>query len=665
MSMVPITLLYAGCFALLAVLLANYVLYIRLRARSLPDWQPKAAERVQANFVENVPMALLLMLLVELSGAATGFLHAIGLALVLCRVLHAYGLARYPGANYPRYIGAQGTFVIMAVLGFAAVLLALVPQQAAADERCEPGEAQVFWGDLHIHSRYSMDAYVWDNQVSPTEAYQFAQGASQTLLDGTETKIDRPLDFAAVTDHGEYFGVIEQCQNAEVETEYCRALIEVSKEISPRGFYELFLPALLSGDRLCQREPCAQDEENLWQRVVAAADEANKPCQFTAFIANEWTASPDNLHWHRNLIYANSNVPDRAINSFDEPSQEDMWRALADRCEAPCEVLAIPHNGNIGMGGAFNIEGHNASLMSLRAKFEKLVEIHQHKGSSECYSGSQFSDEACNFEIMLPVPILNAMRQAAEKGERYELSEADHASVSSGYVRDTLLRGLAAKSEFGVNPFQYGFIGSTDTHSGRPGYVAEQGWAGAIGSYDQDSERRGTYTHYNPGGLVAVWAEANTREHLFDAMSRRETYATSGPRIRLRFDVVEGEVNGCTGEMDPKAQPMGSVFSGEGSPTFVVQAEMDSVPLSDLDIIKLSYPDGKMQQSLKQWRADKGKRSWCQQWTDTDYQPGDVVAWYVRVREQPTERWDKLKRIQERAWSSPIWSSAAANKKRG
>ena len=246
-------------------------------------------------------------------------------------------------------------FVLRSLFG----LVLLFAHTANADV-CEKANKQVLWSDLHVHTSYSMDAYVWDNQVNPRQAYRFGQGVPLIAKDGSKIRLDRPLDFMAVTDHAEYFGVIEACQVQELATPYCKGLRAAAVEDSPRGFYEVFLPALLEGDRLCQgtKDECVTQTKTLWQRTIDAAEEANKPCEFTTFVANEWTASPGNLHWHRNLIYANTTVPERAINSFDEPDQRDLWQALNERCAMVegCDVLAIPHNSNIGMGGAFSLE---------------------------------------------------------------------------------------------------------------------------------------------------------------------------------------------------------------------------------------------------------------------------------------------------------------------
>ncbi|MEM7101166.1 MAG: DUF3604 domain-containing protein [Pseudomonadota bacterium] len=528
---------------------------------------------------------------------------------------------------------------------------------SASADQCNIDGRVLLWGDLHVHTSYSMDAYVWDNQVTPKQAYRFGQGVPLIAKDGSKIRLDRPLDFMAVTDHAEYFGVIEACQVLNFDTPYCKDLRAAAVEDSTRGFYEVFLPALLEGDRLCQgdADECSQQTQSLWRRTIEAAEQANQPCLFTTFVANEWTASPGNLHWHRNLIYANTTVPKRAINSFDEPDQIALWKALEERCGQveDCDVLAIPHNSNIGMGGAFDLAGHTKEDLTLRARFEKLVEIHQHKGASECFAGSMLSDEDCGFEIMLPVPLLRELQNNPR-----DLSEAENKAVAKGYVRDTLAKGLEVKEGTGVNPFVYGFVGATDTHSGRPGAVDEADWRGAIGSYDLSPERLSQYTHYNPGGLTAVWAEENTRGAVFAALKRRETYATSGPRIGLVFGVSGDDLTCSSGEF----YPMGSTYRGDKPPNFVVKVQQDRVPLQQIDLIKLQFVEGKINQSIKSWQADgPGQADWCITWTDSEFAAELPTAWYVRVLQTPTMRWDGKGQIRERAWSSPIWSVSGSN----
>ena len=539
---------------------------------------------------------------------------------------------------------------------------------ANEDGSCKKGpgdERRIYWGDLHTHTALSMDAYVLNTRLTPADAYRFARGEALPVHGGGTHRLARPLDFAAVTDHAEYFGLTQVC-SVEPERPYCQELAEAAAEDSRRGFVEMFLPLIVSGERNCLVDDaaCRVAERSLWQRIIAAANAANEPCEFTAFVANEWTASPGNLHWHRNLIYGSDKVPAQAINSFDQPTQEKLWEALDAQCKVAdgCRVLAIPHNSNIGMGGAFQTTGHSAATHALRARFEKLVEIHQHKGSSECYLQSNFSDEACDFEYVMPIPLRNALRATPR-----ELTAEEQRQISSGYVRDALARGLRIREASGVNPFRYGFVGATDSHSARPGDVGEDDWAGSLGQWDRTPEKRAVYADYNPGGITGVWAEANTRETLFAALQRREVFATSGPRISLQFEQSFAPNKVCEQPGKRVVRMGGSIVPGQGRPnrrsrlpTFTVRAMQDRTPLERVDIVKLALVDGAIEQTIFSTRGGKeGRADWCVAWQDRDYNPEQPALWYARVLQVPTQRWDGKSAIRERAWSSPIWALPA------
>lgn len=521
-------------------------------------------------------------------------------------------------------------------------------------------EKSIFWGDLHTHTAYSMDAYVLNTQTTPEDAYRFAQGGPITLPDGSIHRLQRPLDFAAVTDHAEYFGLINVCRS-EPQRPYCQELAEAAAEKSRRGFVDIFLPLIVSGKRNCLVDDsrCRDFEANLWQRTIDAAEAANQPGKFTTFVASEWTASPDNLHWHRNLIYGNANVPKRPINSFDQPTQETMWQALKDQCrdQAPCDVVAIPHNSNIGLGGSYTTDGHSSQQLELRAQFEKLVEIHQHKGSSECYPGSLYSDESCDFEIALPIPIRDDLRL-----NKRDLTEQEKLDIAKGYVRPTLAKGLRMQSDIGTNPFKYGFVGATDSHSSQPGSTEEDNWRGALGQWDMDLKDQQIYAAYNPGGLTAIWAEENTRQALFAALQRREVYATSGTRIKLRVHQTFAEPSAIDCATVPRhSTPMGGTFTStteSAKPTFIIQAMQDRTPLAAIDLIKLRQTkDSVEQEVIRLGEYPAGQTNSCIIWTDNNYTSSENTLWYVRALEQPTQRWDQKNLIQERAWSSPIWSA--------
>lgn len=250
-----------------------------------------------------------------------------------------------------------------------------------------------------------------------------------------------------------------------------------------------------------------------------------------------------------------------------------------------------------------------------------------------------------------------AARQTTPPARRPE-----QAQIASGYLRPTLGAGRAIGARRGVDPLRYGFIGSTDTHGARAGYVEETDWQGTFSNDDGSAEKRAGILQYNPGGLVAVWAQANTRPDIFAALKRREVYATSGPRIALRVHQSFDPRADLCRTQPPDAIPMGGTLipSSNARPRFAVNVSMDRRPIARVDIIKLMFRDGAITRSTHT-QSDSGQREWCVQWTGPDYKPQEAALWYARVFETPGPRWSAgLSQthalIAERAWSSPIWA---------
>lgn len=541
----------------------------------------------------------------------------------------------------------------------ALLAFALLAPHAFAGQCGEADGKRVFWGDLHVHTAFSLDAYVASALRTPEDAYRFARGAPERLPDGSEIALERPLDFLAVTDHAEYFGVAQLCGQLRADVPYCRELNEAVATDGVRAFREFFLPPLMANEPICPEgtERCHEDRRDLWTRVQQAAHDAYEPCAFTTFVGTEWTLSPENLHWHRNLIYRGEVVPEVPINVLDEPTVADMLSALDARCrtEEGCAALAIPHNTNLGMGGSLATAAQDDATRALRARFERLAEIFQHKGQSECWVTGLLSDEACDFEIALPV----RPGQSVTAGVP-QFDEVERAALASGYLRPALGEGLAFEAAGDPNPLRLGFVGATDSHGARPGFVEEQGWRGTFSGLDDTLEGRRRLRSFNPGGLTAVWARENTRDAIFDALARREVYATSGPRIRLRFaQTGAAEDADCAG---PEADlaVMGGTLAPEQAPSFVVQAAMDRNLLGAIDIVRLRWRDGVVEQQVQTF-ASEGRAEWCLRWTDEDFDAALPTLWYARVRETPSPRWSvelgEETQIEERAWSSPIWST--------
>lgn len=556
------------------------------------------------------------------------------------------------------------------------------PELAASEaSRCdsfEPGQKQVYWGDMHVHTSISLDAYAFGTVDGPEAAFAYARGEPVQFY-GDTIRLERPLDFTAVTDHAEWMDLMYICTEPENANDlYCQNLTAQKSNplVGAQIFQGYVVPTITQAEP--QRTPiCVEDPErclsaaaNQWQRAQDAANAADDPCNFTALIGYEWSATPSYSHTHRNIIFRNENVTQQAIDYIRYPSTTALWEQLEAQClpEDDCDVIAVPHNTNMGDGVSFDVETETDAQLLLRAKYERLIEIHQDKGNSECLPEIGATDENdCNFELYLT--------NHSQATRREDFSEEDWNATRSSYVRSLLLRGLAAydkNPELG-NPLQLGIIGSTDTHSATPGRVEENGWRGEAFSQNLVNVIM-SRPDYNPGGLVAVWAEENTRDSIFTALKNREVYGTSGPRIEVQFKAATaGEDLSCTSDLLPgSAIPMGGEFtSASEAPTFIVQSRADRDPLAEIEIIKGTYQNGDVVETVQSvWSDAEGERQACAIWTDPDFDPAAPSFWYARVKETPTKRWsqtlceeagncdrypDVVSMIQERAWASPIW----------
>lgn len=537
-----------------------------------------------------------------------------------------------------------------------AALLILAPAMAAAgDERCDdavPGEKQLLWGDLHAHTAWSLDAYAFGTVATPADAFAFARGQPLRLANGDMLSIDRPLDFAAVTDHAETFDVMFICTDPlYADHAYCRAMRDARDERRGRHIFTEFLLPVVSErqmPRVCDDagSDCPAGSRGQWRRVQASANAADEPCRFTALIGYEWSASPGGRHWHRNVIFRSSEVPDRAFDYIRYPTAASLWEALDATCDPAqgCDVLAIPHNINWADGGGFDVEQEPAATLALRARFERLAEIHQEKGNSECLPADPHDgDGDCAFERLTG----NFARDHLS-GQDDRSAEERWRQTRSTYYRSLLTRGLIAYEASGraANPLMLGAIGSTDSHFGTPGRVQEQDYWGSMSMLWQEHEARLANGGYNPGGLVAVWAPQNTRADVFDALKRREAYATSGPRISLRFGVLDDQRPGsdpCADGGAGFAVTMGGAMTRrDAAPRLQVIAGMDRTPLAKVEIVKVSLHDGEVFESVHTLAefAD-GSPSVCRVWQDPAFQSEMPAYYYARIQELPSPRWSK------------------------
>ena len=579
-----------------------------------------------------------------------------------------------------------------------------------------PGNA--YFGDLHVHSSWSLDAYMLGgNRDDPSVAYRYGRGDTITRPDGSVVGPLRvPLDFMAVTDHDAWLGEVHLCEDvadAAYDTPTCRDVR------ANQGFPQLYgtygrngrRPPEICGDSgVGAQNKCYERSRHLWHEIQENADAFYQPGTFTTFPAYEWTGQPPGVgHLHRNVIFRGGSVPEwggSAVEMNNEP--ERLWEWLESACTGECQVLAIPHNTNWSQGVSMaprNSDGtrFTEQILTRRANAEPLVEIFQIKGNSECFVGLGTADEECNFELYYP---------ACEPGQEAGCSYA------SDYVRNALKTGLTVEAEYGVNPFKYGFIASPDEHKSMPGATDENSFTykfGDTGAFAQPfGEQPGTGGNItNPGGLAGVWAEENTRESIFDALRRRETFGTSGTRIRVRFFGGWTYADDLHTDRDLIQQayttgvPMGADLpappAGAEAPRFVVWAtkDADAANLQKIQIIKgwaegdqtheavydVVCSDGLMPDAVTHRCADNGAMvdlSDCSYstdtgaaelsatWTDPAFDPSDRAFYYVRVLENPTCRWTTHRAlanqspipepavIKERGWSSPIWYTPAS-----
>lgn len=603
--------------------------------------------------------------------------------------------------------------------------LALAITLPVAAENCPDHSPtnNVYWGDLHVHTRYSLDASTQDTRTSPDQAYAFARGevlGVQPWVDGKATRelqLKRPLDFAAVTDHAELLGEVELCTregSPAHDTLWCRLFRNF-----PRAAFFIFNSTASAGHRLglCGDGAglCLEAASDIWRDIQRAAEEANAGCEFTSFVAYEWTGASSNIgNIHRNIIFRGAEVPPSPPAFQETISDVALYERLEQDClEAGtgCDVMVIPHNSNLSDGFMFPTAGiTSAAQADQRRRMESLVEILQHKGSSECFYGpGMMEDELCAFE-QLPYD---------KFGGKFVTWTRQPPQPDDGFVRSVLGEGLGVRRDLGSNPYEFGFIGSTDTHLGTPGAVDEKNFAGhgGAGSGSGAADNGGLVDdlEYNPGGLAAVWAPQNRRDDLFEAMRRREAYATSGPRINLRLFAGENVPEDLCSDVDMAergyqfGRPMGAVLEPGDRMRVAVAAQRDteSEPLQRLQIIKGWVDEaGKAQEQVLdiagdanngasvdlatcQTRGDGFERL-CQVWEDPDFSPGEQAFYYARAVENPSCRWSQhicaaqgvdcgvpgsvpehlesccsdthRPVIQERAVSSPVWYYPAPDK---
>jgi len=604
---------------------------------------------------------------------------------------------------------------------------------------------RAFFGDLHVHTEYSFDATSFGVTATPEEAYRYAQGLPIMHPSGFELQLQQPLDFYAVTDHAVFLGLIKEA--ADTSTEFSNYEISQAyhdiNENTDGGIISMFRRHLIYRDFIADvvvslRKGFFDDKvvndvsKSAWLNIIKAADEAYQPGQFTTFVGYEFTSSTairENLH--RNVIFKNSSpLPAIPFSRFNSIDPEGLWNWMDNLRLSGIESLAIPHNSNASNGNMFSWNDYagdpiDFDYSSQRIRNEPLVEISQVKGTSDTHPLLSTKDEWANFEIY---PLRTATQLPSEP--------------PGSYVRDALQRGLVLDEQGLGNPFKFGIIASSDNHLGAPSYD-EDNFFGNTGIFDDTPEKRGSvpasflygtilrvfdplhaekvegqvYTNFDgtkyfgAAGIAGVWAEENTREAIYDAMRRKETFATSGTRLKVRF-FASYEANPATvnnpyfiEKLYDTGVTMGGTLMAENAqqPTFFVWAAADpnASKIQRVQIIKgwqsngnhmeqvydiacsdnlvvdkdtFRCPDNGARVNLDDCSttAGVGASELKTFWNDPNFDPQQDAFYYVRVLENPVCRWstwdairsnqsprpDFPMTIQERAWSSPIWYEA-------
>lgn len=589
---------------------------------------------------------------------------------------------------------------------------------AIAQER--PSQTSLYWGDTHLHTSNSFDVYLFDTPTStPNTAYRFARGEPViSPTTGMRWQLKTPLDFLVVSDHAEMLGSIPRMYAGDPEiadTKSGQAFLAISPDQTEEELQSVYdqivqlgsglEPKLVDIDagEMIRDMHSGEKRRTAWDDNIEAAERHNEPGVFTAFIGWEWTSQPGGGNLHRVIFTPQSRetaekfLPYSALES-DNP--QDLWRWLDKTSAATgAEFVAIPHNPNVSLGLMFPEktllgEPINAEYAETRMKWEPVVEATQIKGDSEAHPLLSPTDEFADFETYPFVLTPDGGTPDPTVGD---------------YMRSGLKRGLAIMNDVGVNPYKVGMIGATDSHTGLAA-VEEDRFAGK-GQHDAKPTQRphptglGSSKGWDMGaaGYAGVWATGNTRQALVDAFKRKEVYATTGPRILVRFfggaEFTQADTEDDIASIGyEKGVPMGSDLRlDKGAPTFLIAAMKDPVEgnLDRIQIIKgWLVPDGTTKERIYDVALSNGRTDGKEAvgntvnlktgsytndigdpmlstvWKDPDFDPKVAAFWYVRVLQIPTPRYSLLdavalgidveetKRpatIQERAYTSPIW----------
>ena len=582
---------------------------------------------------------------------------------------------------------------------------------------------RVYFGDTHLHTSYSTDAGMMGTRLGPEEAYRFARGEEVVSNTGVRARLQRPLDFLVVADHSENLGLaplIEESNPDLLKNEWGRKVHDLSKSGKGGEAFNLWAAQLgKSEDPLKGSDAITR---TMWERETAAAEKYNEPGKFTAFIGYEWTSTPNGNNLHRNVIFrGDKSTADHVLpfSQYDSADPEDLWKWMsASEEKAGVRVLAIPHNGNLSSGLMFDditLTGKkpiDRSYAERRMRWEPLYEVTQMKGDAEAHPALSPNDEFADFETW-------------DGGSLAGVAAHTPEMLPREYAREALKRGLKYEQELGVNPFKFGMVGSTDSHTALSS-VLENNFFGKIaplepsarperfdelitGRMSKDVTQKQYAWQTSASGLAAVWSTGNTRANLWDAMSRKEVYATTGTRLIVRvfagYDFVAEDVqrNDFAKYGYQKGVPMGGDLTAapEGkAPALLIRAlrDVDGANLDRVQVVKGWLDEkGDLQEQVYNvvWSGDRkvdasgklppvgntvdvadasykntiGAPLLFGYWQDPDFDAKVRAFYYVRAIEIPTPRWtvfdakffgtkppaEAPTAIQDRAYTSPIW----------
>ncbi len=617
-----------------------------------------------------------------------------------------------PPSTAPSKRGTAPCFALAATLAVAAATTNAEDAYAPTVRDAYPDT--VYWGDTHVHTYLSGDAFGMGNRTTPDTAYRFAKGEQVVSAGGKPARLRRPLDFLMISDHAENVGILPRLMDGDdrLLTEDGQTWRRFFSEITPLAdvlnaedpdAFDALSTALMTGKQAWNGDYAidAPFRQEVWNAVIDAAERHNDPGTFTTFVGFEYSSNPPMLH--RNVLFAGDPEQTRQARPFskyDSANPEDLWAHLAEyEARTGSGVISIPHNSNLSRGRMFTDRTHagapvTADYATLRADREPVVEVTQIKGDSETHPLASPDDPFADFETW--------------KGASFDKDDTTDAWVARSYVRPALALGLGIEAAVGTNPFKFGLIGSSDSHNGLATADDDNFW-GKMASNEPNPFRASTQSNYAASGYAGVWAETNTRQALFAAFKRREVYATTGPRIVLRvfggWDYAEADAArpdlAAVGYR--RGVPMGGdlTCADEGDvPRFLIRAvkDPDGANLDRLQVVKgwrndegglfervydvawsgdRSIADGDLEDvestvdlATAEYLNSVGAPELAVTWTDPHFDADEAAFYYVRVLEIPTPRWtaydaaffgipalpDNVPVVtRERAYSSPIW----------